>query len=96
MKRPNRDNLDPLGLQNYIDWVKYANDLDDYCNKVEGENNGIKVQARALQDAVNELQFQLKEREAMLKWAFEQIDMDEVEDYDTYDKLNQFLLNLKN
>jgi len=47
-----------------------------------------------------ELESQLKEMDnkqindrQWLEWAFNQIDPDTVEDYDTYDKLNQYLIN---
>lgn len=65
MERPKFSNYP---YKNRVMYPRYFDlDQDKYIDQLEAENEGLKVQMRALQDAVNELQSQLKEREDKIK-----------------------------
>ena len=54
--------------------LNYSIDQDNYIDQLEQENSGLKVQMRALQDSVNDLQSHLKERNSVLLGVAENLD----------------------
>lgn len=103
MKRPNIDDFS--GITYSDKWGDYADALDEYANYLEFQIGELrdKKDAKFLNyqnaalEKINELKAKSESKfnkcRSWLEWAFNQIDADQVEDYDTYDKLNEYVLN---